>query len=142
MGQRRVSGGEPDSDAARRIVVAYIDALNAADVDRITACVADAFWNEHVAVSSHSLCGREAYRERLPGFLATYRDIVYSIERLVVDGADVALAYRMTYNWHGAEPFRPVTTRGLFLFRIEGGLIAHRIDYRDSADARRQMDAA
>ena len=32
--------------------------------------------------------------------------------------------------------------RGVFLFRIADGLIAHRIDYRDSADAKRQMDAA
>jgi len=134
--------GRRVSDAARQIVLAYIDALNAADIDRIAACVTPDFWNEHVAVSSQSLRGRDAYRERLAGFLAAYREMAYSVERLLVDGDDVALAYRMAFVWHGAEPPRRVTTRGVFLFRIADGLIAHRIDYRDSADAKRQMDAA
>lgn len=132
---------EPDGDVARRVVEAYIDALNSADIDRITACVSDDFWNEHVTVSGQSLRGRDAYRERLAEFLATYRGMVYTTERLVVDRHDVALAYCMAFRWHGAEPPRPVATRGIFLFRIENGLIAHRIDYRDSADAWRQMNA-
>lgn len=136
MGQRDVS----DREGTERLVRTYLDALNAGDIDRIAACVSEDFWNEHVTVSGQSLRGRDAYRERLAGFLATYRGIAYSVERLVIDGPEVALAYRMDFDWHGAEPPRPVSTRGLFLFRIEDGLIAHRIDYRDSADARQQME--
>ncbi len=129
-------------EAARRLAMGYIDALNAADIDRIAACVTDDFHNEHITVSGQSLRGRDAYRERLKGFLADYREMTYTVEHLLIDGPAIALAYRMAYQWHGATPPRPVATRGLFLFEVEDGLIAHRIDYRDSADARRQMDAA
>jgi ketosteroid isomerase-like protein len=130
------------SEPARQNVLAYVAALNAADINRIAACVTEDFWNEHVTVSGQSLRGRAAYRERLAGFLAVYRDMTYTVERLLIDGDDVALSYTMRFQWHGAEPPRHVTTRGVFLFHIRHGLIAHRIDYRDSADAKQQMDAA
>ena len=124
--------------SAQKVVTAYIEALNAADIDRITACVTDDFWNEHVTVSGNSLRGRAAYAERLKGFLAAYRDMTYTIDRLMIDGDDVALEYTMTYNWHGAQPPRPVATRGVFLFEMRDGLIAHRTDYRDSAHSKAQ----
>lgn len=125
---------------ARSIILKYIEALNAAEIDQITACVTEDFWNEHVTLTGQSLRGREAYRARLSGFLATYREMTYTVERLLTDGADAALEYRMTYKWHGATPPRSVTTRGVFLFELRDGLIAHRTDYRDSADARQQME--
>lgn len=122
-----------------RAVLAYVEALNAGDRDRIAECVSEDFWNEHIVVGSESLRGRAAYRERLATFLATYRNLHYEVEALIVEDERAALAYRMRFEWGDDEGSLTVTTRGLFRFVVRGGLIAHRIDYRDSADARRQM---
>lgn len=120
-------------------VAAHLAALNAGDADRIAASVTEDFFNEHLAVTGQSLRSREAYRARLPRFLADYRQIRYEVEDMLIDGDRAAVAYRMSFLWHGADPPRPVETRGLFRFRIEGGRVAHRTDYRDSLDARNQM---
>jgi catechol 2,3-dioxygenase-like lactoylglutathione lyase family enzyme/ketosteroid isomerase-like protein len=135
---RQKWGGQTPN--TRQAVIDYIEALNAADIERIVGCVTEDFWNEHTAASSQSLRGRDAYRERLKGFLADYRQMHYAIEDLIVEGDRAGLAYRMTYLWHGAEPPRPVTTRGMFRFEVRDGLIARRTDYRDSANSKRQME--
>jgi ketosteroid isomerase-like protein len=46
----------------------------------------------------------------------------------------------MSADWHapGAAE-RPFTIRGMFRFVVRNGLIAHRVDYWDSADFRRQV---
>jgi hypothetical protein len=139
VGQPRLSAA--DQNDTRTAVTRYIEALNAADIGRIVACVTEDFWNEHTAAASQSLRGREAYQTRLKGFLADYRQMRYVIEDLIVEGERAGLAYSMTYLWHGAEPPRPVTTRGMFRFEVRDGLIAHRTDYRDSANSKRQMEA-
>jgi ketosteroid isomerase-like protein len=129
------------SAVTRAAVEAYMAAINAHDIDRITACVTDDFYNEHTAASSQSLRGRDAYRVRLGGFLRDYRELNYELEDVIVEGDRAAVPYRMTYMWHGATPPRPVVTRGLFRFTVRDGLIAHRVDYRDSANSKRQMEA-
>ena len=129
------------ADTVRKAVTDYISALNAADINRITGCVTEDFWNEHTAASGSNLRGRNAYRTRLKSFLADYRQMNYAVEDLIVEGNRAALAYCMTYLWHGASPPRPVTTRGMFRFEVRDGLIAHRTDYRDSANSKRQMEA-
>lgn len=129
-------------EATRRAVLAYIDALNAGDRERIASCVAEDFWNEHIVAGSESLRGRAAYRERLETFLAAYRNLRYEGEELIVEDERAALAYRMFFERVGEGGSRAVTTRGMFRFEVRDGLIAHRIDYRDSADARRQMEGS
>ena len=114
----------------------YLAALNSGDVDRIAARVSEDFYNEHTSALGTSLRGRDAYRERLPSFLAAFGGLHYEVEDLIVAGDRAAVAYRMTATWHGETP---VTIRGMFRFRVEGGLIAHRIDYWDSAEFERQV---
>jgi ketosteroid isomerase-like protein len=141
-----VSDAAADTTAGTRAAVErFLAALNAGDPDRIAACVTDDFHNEHTSTLGTSLRGRAAYRERLPGFLGQFAGLRYDVEDLLVDGDRAAVAYRMSCRWidpdDPAAPPRPVTIRGVFRFRVSGGLIAHRVDYWDSGEFRRQVAA-
>ena len=118
-------------------VTRYLDALNLGDADLIAGCVAEDFHNEHTSALGHSLHGRTAYRERLPSFLAQFSGLHYDVEDMIVDDDRVAVAYTMTCSW-GSDR-KPVKIRGVFRFRVARGLIAHRVDYWDSAEFTRQV---
>lgn len=119
-------------------VLAYIEALNAHDVDRIASCVSEDFVNEHTSAAGHSLVGRDAYRERLPRFLGDMQGLHYDVEEVIADGDRCALAYRMGATWQG----HPFSIRGVFRMRVRDGLIAHRVDYWDSLDFMKQTHQA
>jgi steroid delta-isomerase-like uncharacterized protein len=121
--------------ATGAVVDRYIEALNSGDPDRIAGCVSEDFYNEHTSVLGHSRHGRAAYRERLPGFLAEFAGLHYAVEDTIVEDDRAAVAYTMSCTWDG----RPVSIRGVFRFRVSGGLIAHRVDYWDSAEWSRQV---
>jgi len=123
------------------VVRAYLEALNRHQPDDIAACVTDDFVNEHTSRLGHSLVGRDAYRERLPGFLAAFRGLSYEIEDVIAAGDRVAVPY--TLRAHGEGPdgvWRPVEVRGMFRFTVRDGRIAHRVDYWDSAVYQGQVD--
>lgn len=114
----------------RETVEGYLDALNAHDADRVASWVALDFVNEHTAAGAVSRRGRAAYRVALDGFLADFADLHYAPERLIVDGPNCAVPYRMTALMNG----RPLDIRGVFVFAVnEDGLISRRTDYWDSA---------
>lgn len=137
MGRRLLSDGR--DDATRATVVAYVAALNARDPDRIAGCVAENFVNEHTSAMGHGLVGHAAYRARLPSFLADFADLRYELEQLIVDGERAAAPYRMSFRLLSAGG-RPVTVRGVFVFRVDdAGAIAHRTDYWDSGEFWRQL---
>jgi steroid delta-isomerase-like uncharacterized protein len=122
------------------VVRRYLDALNGHDPDAIAACVADDFHNEHTSALGHSLRGRDAYRERLGGFLAEFSELRYEVEDVIVDGDRAAVPYTMSCTWLGDPPAaHPVSIRGMFRFRVDDGLIAHRVDYWDSGEFLRQV---
>jgi steroid delta-isomerase-like uncharacterized protein len=127
--------------ATRVAVTRYLDALNSGDPDSIAACVTEDFHNEHTSTLGHSRHGRAAYRERLPGFLAEFAGLRYTVEDTIVEDDRAAVAYTMTCSWTGgpAAVARPVSIRGVFRFRVADGLIAHRVDYWDSAEFSRQV---
>lgn len=126
-------------DPTRQAVTAYLEALNAHDADRIAACVSDDFHNEHTSAAGVSVKGREAYRERLDGFLARFTDPRYDVEDLLVDANRAAVAYTMRCTWLDDSGMpHPVVIRDMFRFVVRGGLIAHRVDYWDSTDFHRQ----
>ncbi len=122
--------------ATTAAVERYLAALNAHDADAAAAAVTEDFVNEHTSVRGASVTGRAAYRERLDGFLAGFPDLRYEVEDLLVDGARAAVPYSMTMTVDG----RPVRLRGIFRFTVRDGLIAHRVDYWDGEDFRRQVD--
>ena len=118
-----------------------MQALNARDPDRIAGCVTEDFSNEHTSMRGRSLRGRAAYRERLPGFLASFAGLHYEVEDLIVEGDRAAAAYRLTSTWQDDGASRPISIRGMFRFRVVDNLIAHRVDYWDSAEFDRQIAA-
>lgn len=125
------------------VVVAYLGALSSGDVESAVALVAEDFHNEHTSALGTSLRGRDAYRQRLPQFLAQFQDLRYDLEDLIVDGDRAAVPYTMTFRWH-VEDGRdlPVSIRGIFRFRVVDGHITHRVDYWDGADFQRQIAAS
>jgi steroid delta-isomerase-like uncharacterized protein len=125
--------------STRDVVLAYIEAINAGDAEEAATFVTDDFLNEHTSSLGSSLRGRDAYRERLPRFLAQFAGLHYDVEDLVVEDDRAALAYTMTFDWSGDDgTIHPVRIRGVFRFRMHGGRIAHRVDYWDGADFKRQ----
>lgn len=126
---------QPDGpkSASGEVALAYIVALNTHDPEQIAALVADDFVNEHTSALGSSLIGRDAYKARLPSFLASFEGLRYEVEDVIVDDARVALPYTLTARCRGSDgESRPILIRGMFRFRIEHGLIAHRVDYWDS----------
>jgi ketosteroid isomerase-like protein len=124
------------------VVRGFIQALNSHDRDEISGRVSVDFVNEHTSTTGTSLVGRVAYRERLAGFLADFEDLTYTVEDVIAQQDRAAVAYTMSFRLVSAGG-APVTVRGVFRFRVDAdGLIAHRVDYWDSGQVQRQLDAA
>lgn len=122
-------------------MLGYLAALNEHDADRIVGWVSGDFVNEHTSTMGHSRSGRAAYRAALPGFLAEFDQLRYDVEDLIVEGERAAVAYRLSFRMVSAGG-RRVSVRGMFRFRVDAdGLIAHRVDYWDSGEVRRQLRA-
>ena len=136
MGERELSERAARTRAA---VLAYLDALNAHDADRVATCVSADFVNEHTAAGAVSRFGRAAYRAALDGFLADFRELRYEPEQVLVDGSRCAGPYRLTARVRSAAD-RAIDVRGVFVFAVDDdGLVAHRVDYWDSAEVARQL---
>jgi predicted ester cyclase len=134
--------GELTGGHTRDAVLRYLAALNARDADAVAGCVSAGFVNEHTTALGRTVTGRTAYRARLDGFLAEFADLHYEVEELLVDGDRAAVAYRMSFRLVSAGR-APVRIRGMFRFRVDAdGLVAHRVDYWDSAEVHRQLAAA
>ena len=121
------------------VVRAYLAALNAHDPDAVAALVSSDFYNEHTSTRGESVRGRDAYRARLDGFLASMTELHYEVERLAADGPVVVVAYTMSAGYLHAESVRPFELRGTFWFEVVDGLIGHRVDYRDGVDLEQQV---
>ena len=110
------------------ICAAYLKAFSTGSPDAVTALVSDDFVNEHTAVLGSGCTGKAEYSRRVPGFLESMPGLRYDVEEIIAEGNRVAVAYTLhTYVNH-----RDVAVRGLMRFRVEGQLIAHRVDYWDS----------
>lgn len=126
------------------VVETYLSALNDRDADAAAALVDDDFFNEHISLRGNSFRGRENYRKRLDGFLASMQGLHYEIERIVAVADQVVVAYRMSARWLDAaeDPKsspKPFSIRGVFWFEVTGGKITHRVDYRDGVDFEQQV---
>lgn len=122
---------------------AYLAAFATGDPDRVAGRVHPDFHNEHTSALASSCHGRDEYRRRLPGFLATFSGLEYHVEDTVADGDKVVLAYRMTASWRSDEGVEhPLSIRGVVRLRIVNGLVAHRVDYWDGSEFLRQTGQA
>ena len=107
---------------------AYLAAFATGDPAAVVAHVTDDFVNEHTAALGSGCTGRDEYARRVPDFLTSMPELRYEIEDVLADDDRVAIAY--TLHAHVNE--RDVAVRGVMRFRVEGDLIAQRIDYWDS----------
>ena len=117
---------------------AYLAAFATANPDAVTALVPDDFVNEHTAALGSGCVGKAEYASRVPGFLASMPGLRYDVEDVVADGPRVMAAYTL----HTTVNDRPIAVRGVMRFRVEGELIAHRVDYWDSLVFKQQAGLA
>jgi len=118
----------------------YLDAIGRRQPDRIVSFVTDDYTSVHISVRGTGLTGRDAYRSRLDIFLADFPELEYEVIDLIATDDRVAVDYWMRGRYAGAGvDLAPFEIRGAFWFVMRDGLIAHRVDYRDSATFERQV---
>lgn len=129
------------------IAVSYLTALGADDPDAVAAHVSDDFRNEHQSELGSGCTGRTAYRERLPGFMATFPNRQYTVLETVPVSADtdvpndagehlVAVRYRFGADASGHR----IDIPGVMWFGVRDQLITRRIDTWDSLTYFRQTE--
>lgn len=124
-----------DSDIAR----SYLTSFASGDPEQIASHVAPGFVNDHTSALGSGCVGRDEYRSRLPGFLASFPGLRYEVQSVIADDAGgVVVEYRMTATSDG----HPVDIRGAMVITIRDGLIQRRTDYWDSLTFLRQIGAA
>lgn len=116
----------------------YVEAFATGDADAVASKVTEAFVNEHTSALGSGVLGRDAYRERLPGFLGAFDGLRYEIERILTDNNTVTVPYRMLAMHDGQQ----VDLRGVMVIDVEGDLVARRCDYWDSLTFLRQTGQA
>ena len=119
----------------REIALSYMSAFSTGDPNAVADHVAEDFLNDQVGLIGDGCRGREAYRERLKGFLSTFQDLQYTPEKVVEEDGSVAIAYRMTAIDQG----RPLDIRGVMMITIADGKVAVRSDYWDGLTYQKQM---
>lgn len=123
--------------------LSYLASFGGGDPDRIAAHVTDGFVNDHASALGAACAGREEYRRRLPGFLASMPGLRYEPGAPIVDGDRVAAPYELHAT--GTDPdgaVVPVRIRGVMLLRFDGALIAERLDVWDALTYLRQTGRA
>jgi steroid delta-isomerase-like uncharacterized protein len=117
---------------------AYLESFATADPDTVAALVTDDFINEHTAALSSGCVGKDEYRRRLPGFLASFAGLRYDIEDVVAEDDRAAVAYTMHATYEG----HPIEVRGVMRILVRNGLVAHRTDYYDALGFLQQIGKA
>jgi predicted ester cyclase len=121
----------------REVAEGYLGSFAGADPEDIASRVTVDFVNEHIAAIGRGCAGRDAYRDRLPGFLASFAGLRYDIEEIVVDGDRVVAAYVMRARWQGETA---IDVPGVQRLVVRDGLVARRVDYWDSLVFLLQVD--
>ena len=121
----------------------YLASFADADPDAIAGHVTEGFVNDHASALGAGCVGRQEYRGRLPGFLASMPGLRYEPGAPIVDGDRAAAPYDLHAT--GTTPdgaVVPVHVRGVMLLRFEGDLIAERLDVWDALTYLRQTGRA
>jgi ketosteroid isomerase-like protein len=118
------------------VAAGYLGSFSSGDPDEIAGWVTDDFVNEHTAALGTGCEGREAYRQRLPGFLRTFEGLRYDVDEIVSQGDRAVAAYTMRADFQE----KPIVIRGVQRLEVRDDKIAHRIDYWDSLQFILQAD--
>jgi ribokinase len=127
-------GDDKDHDAAgpvastADVAAAYLASFATGDPDAVAHHVTDDFVNDHASALGSRGEGRDEYRRRLPGFLASFPGLRYDVERIVAEGSHAAVTYRMSATSDGW----PIDIRGVMMIEVRDGKVARRTDYWDA----------
>lgn len=119
------------------IAVSYLNSFSSGDPDAIAEHVTDDFQNIQTGALGTACVGADVYRQRLANFLASFENLKYEVEDIIVDGDRVAVAYRMKFTSNN----RTIDISGAMLMTIRDGRIAMRKDYWDGLAYQNQVNA-
>lgn len=123
--------------------VAYLRSFERGDPEAIAAFVTEGFVNDHASALGSGCVGRDEYRRRLPGFLASMPGLRYEPGAPIVDGTRVAAPYELHASGRTPDGSDvPVHVRGVMLLEFDGELIASRLDVWDALTYLRQVGQA
>ncbi len=117
------------------LVRSYLASFESADPDVIAAYVSDEFENDQVGLLGTGCKGRATYRQRLVGFLESFKNLRYTVEEIIEADNRVAVAYKMNAEVSN----RPIEIRGVMIIFMRDGLITKRSDYWDSLSYQQQV---
>jgi steroid delta-isomerase-like uncharacterized protein len=123
---------------AAAVARSYVESFASGDPDAVAAHVTDDFVNEHTAALGSGCVGRDEYRSRLPGFLATFSGLRYEVEDVVAEGDRAMVPYTM----HATHDGHAVTIRGVMRIEVRDGKVARRVDYWDALTFLKQVGQA
>jgi len=125
-------------DDVRAVAIGYVESFATGDPDRIAELVTDDFANRHASALGQPSTGRDEYRARLPGFLATFEGLHYEIEDVIVEGDRACVAYRLHATAQGAAGPCPIEIAGIMRLQVRHGRVRERTDYWDGVTFLRQ----
>jgi ketosteroid isomerase-like protein len=94
----------------------------------VASFVSNDFVNEHTSALGSGCQGKDEYRRRLPGFIASMPGLSYEVESQIAEGDQVANAYTLRARVNE----RDIAVRGMMRITVRDGLITDRTDYWDS----------
>ena len=112
------------ADICRR----YLESFATGDPDVVASFVSEDFVNEHTSALGSGCQGKDEYRRRLPGFIASMPGLSYEVESQIAEGDQVANAYTLRARVNERE----IAVRGMMRITVRDGLITDRTDYWDS----------
>ena len=112
------------ADICRR----YLESFATGDPDVVASFVSEDFINEHTSALGSGCQGKDEYRRRLPGFIASMPGLRYEVESQITEGDQVANAYTLRARVNERE----IAVRGMMRITVRNGLITDRTDYWDS----------
>lgn len=133
-------GADSDPVSAAAVARSYLASFSTGDPDAVAAHVAPDFVNAHASALGAGSVGRDEYRSRLPGFLASFPGVRYDVVGVVADetAGSVAVEYRMTATSDG----HAIDLPGVMVIDVRDGLISRRTDYWDALTFLRQTNHA
>ncbi len=120
---------------AKELVASYLSSFESADPDAVASHVAEDFENDQVSVLATTCRGREIYRQRLAGFLGSFKNLRYTIEEMIEEDDRVAVAYVM----NAEDNNHPIEIRGVMIIFVNDGQITRRSDYWDGLSYQQQV---
>ena len=111
----------------REIALNYLKSFSSGDPDVVASHVTEDFANNQMGVLGMCFTGRDLYRQKLEGFLSSFRNLEYVAEDVIVEGNRVVIAYRMLTESNQNS----IDIQGVMVITTTKDLVSVRSDYWD-----------